>query len=357
MRAVLLSPNDPAWPQLVAGLPADIYYLPGYAIVCARQVQGEPLLFAASERERLWVLALIVRPVPPALVEGRPLFDAASPYGYSGPLVRAGDGVLESWCARAIGALRAELKERDIVALFARLHPLRPHPLAPLADAGMLVHHGDTVVVDLTRSSEELWRATRSRFRTDIQALCRRGFSASMDQSCARLADFQDLYYQTMKRVGATQEYFLSSDYYTTLQENLNGHLHLCSVESDGRLACGGLFTEMDGIVQYHLGGTHDEFLLFSPSKLMFHFVRSWAKERGNAILHIGGGHGGAADNLFHFKRGFSSQTVPFRTWRLVADVDAYERLNGRWRALGGDDWVERSDDYFPAYRRPLPSP
>lgn len=237
------------------------------------------------------------------------------------------------------------------------MHPLRPHPLAPLADAGKLVHHGDTVVVDLTRSNEELWRATRSRFRTDIQALCRRGFNASMDQSCTRLADFQALYYQTMKRVGATPEYFFSDDYYTALRERLNGRLYLCSVESDGRVACGGLFTEMDGIVQYHLGGTHEEFLSFSPSKLMFHFVRSWAKKRANAILHIGGGHGGAADNLFHFKRGFSSQTVPFCTWRLVADVDAYERLIARWLALGGDDSIESSDDYFPAYRRPLPNP
>lgn len=359
MRAALLTPKDAAWAELVARVPADIYHLPGYAAVCAQEAGGEPLLFAAREHDRLWLLPLIVRPVPASLADGQALCDAASPYGYSGPLVRSDQGGLDGWCACAIAALQASLEDRGVVTAFVRLHPLRPHPLAPLAEAGTLVHHGDTVQIDLTRSADELWRATRSRFRTDIQGLLRRGFIASMDEDCARLADFKEVYTRTMTRLGAAPGYFFSDAYYAGLRQGLEGRLRVCLVEHEGQLACAGLFTEMDGIVQYHLGGTHDDFLRFGPSKLMFHFVREWAKARGNAVLHLGGGHGGAADSLFRFKRGFAKDTVPFLTWRLVADQEAHARLIARWHELGGADReeTEPTRGFFPAYRQPVPRP
>lgn len=356
MHVALLTPKDAAWPALVARVPADVYHLPGYAAVCAQEADGEPLLFAAREDDRLWLLPLIVRKVPAALADGRALCDAASPYGYSGPLVHADPDGRDAWCARAIAALRASLEGRGIVTAFVRLHSLRPHPPGPLAEAGTLVHHGDTVQIDLTRSADELWRGTRPRFRTDIQGLRRRGFVATIDEDCARLTAFKEVYDQTMTRVGAAPGYFFSDAYYDGLRHALDGRLRLCLVEHEGRPACAGLFTEMDGIVQYHLGGTHNDFLRFGPSKLMFHFVREWAKVRGNTVLHLGGGHGGAADSLFRFKQGFAKDTVPFLTWRVVADPQAHAGLIARWRDLGGAEaaQIEPMRGFFPAYRQPI---
>ena len=80
------------------------------------------------------------------------------------------------------------------------------------------------------------------------------------------------------------------------------------------------LFFEHAGIVQYHLGGTRDRFLETAPMKLLFHFARGWFKERGAEALHLGGGVGGKADALLHFKAGFSPLRARFHTWRIVAD-------------------------------------
>ncbi len=103
--------------------------------------------------------------------------------------------------------------------------------------------------------------------------------------------------------------------------------LHLCVVEKAGVVAATGLFVETDGIVQYHLSGTGGDFRDIQPTKLMMHFARAWARERGDYVLHLGGGVGGAADSLMHFKTGFSPLRHVFTTLRVVIDEEEYHRL------------------------------
>ena len=351
-----LAPGDPAWLAHLSEVRADVYYLPGYVELTAREDGGKPLLFVAREDGSLWLIPLIVRPVP-ADLGAAGCCDAVTPYGYSGPLVRVADGVDPvDWSTRAAAALRAALARRGIVSLFARLHPLRPLPMEGLAGAGIVVEHGVTVVVDLTEPSELLWQQTRSRCRSHIRALERDGFAVGMDPGCTRLDEFQSVYDETMCRVGAAAHYFFSKRYYDDLRHALGAHLNLCVVEHAGEVVCAGLFTEMHGTVQYHLGGTRTASLRAHPAELMMHFVRQWAQQRGNREFHLGGGRGGAADSLLHFKQAFSKHTVPFSSWRMVADRAAYATLVARWCALGGAAAADSAGAYFPAYRLPGPS-
>ena len=48
------------------------------------------------------------------------------------------------------------------------------------------------------------------------------------------------------------------------------------------------------------------------PTKLMLHFVRTWAKDRGLRRLRLGGGVGGKEDSLYRFKAGFSTDRHAF---------------------------------------------
>jgi hypothetical protein len=352
MEAFLLGPSDPLWALLLAGTASDIYYLPGYVALCARGQGGQPALFVAREGNRLWLLPLILRRIPAKLAGSRTLYDAETPYGYSGPLVR--DEADSGWSGRATAALLELLRGRGVVSLFARLHPLRAPALAPLADTGTLVCHGETVAIDLTLPEDELWRQTRPRFRSAINHLERDGFTAALDERLERLNAFQAVYAETMRRVHAGPAYFFPPSYFQELQRVLGDRLHLWVVEeSRGQVACAGLFSEMDGVVEYHLGGTADAFLQGGPSKLLFHAVRRWAKTRGNRVLHLGGGVGGAPDSLFHFKAGFSSWQLPFHTWRVVVDPPLFEDLVARWRNLSGLV-PEEFTGFFPNYRRPL---
>ena len=85
-------------------------------------------------------------------------------------------------------------------------------------------------------------------------------------------------------------------------------------------MAAAALFVETSGIVQYHLAGSDERYSRDRPTKILMNAVRSWAQERGDVRLHLGGGVGGADDSLMHFKAGFSDERHVFQTLRVVVD-------------------------------------
>jgi len=208
---------------------------------------------------------------------------------------------------------------------------------------------GGRLAIDLTLPTEQLWAQTRLNHRRDITRAARLGYVARMDEEWRHLESFKDLYRSTMTRRSADPFYFFKDAYFDELRDALGESLHLCVVEKDGAIAAAGLFVETNGIVQYHLSGTGDAFHMVQPTKLMMHFVRSWAKDRGNQVLNLGGGVGGDSDSLLQFKTGFSPLRHTFHTLRIVIDEGEYGRLVGAHDPLL--DPGARSG-FFPLYRQ-----
>ncbi len=102
--------------------------------------------------------------------------------------------------------------------------------------------------------------------------------------------------------------------------------------------------------MQYHLSGTSDEYVRQAPTKLMLDFVRCWAREKENVVLHLGGGTGGRSDSLFEFKAGFSKLRADFYTYRMILDESKYATLTRLWREQCGYIY-DNSSNFFPAYR------
>jgi len=331
---------------VLARAPHDFYHLPAYVELSSRTTdQGEPVGLLVRDGERALLQAAVLRDIPG---ESR-WRDATSPYGYPGPLL-AGAEPSNPFAASALEALSAELRSRGVLALFVRLHPLLNEDCSVLGSRGTLVQHGETVVVDLSLPEDELWRQTQSGHRNEINRARRAGHQVFIDDQWSHYDGFRRLYRETMGRVEASSYYFFDDDYFDQLRSALGPRLHLAGVEIGGALAAAGLFTEVSGVVQYHLSGMSEAFARERPTKLMLDHVRSWAKSRGNRWLHLGGGLGGAQDSLFRFKAGFSKLRRAFCTWRLVTDEAAYRRLvAAKHPGAHGDDRT----GYFPEYRRP----
>lgn len=352
MRTALLVPSSPEWARSVASVAADIYYLPDYVVACARREGGQPLLFIAAEGGNLWLQPIIVRQIPGQLRGSweRPLCDAVSPYGYSGPLVRIADGRFEDWSERAAAHFRECLADHRIVTAFIRLHPILNRDVAGVGAQGRLTLRGRTVVVDLTLPADAQRAALRLNHRRHIARAQRAGFVATIEDDPAVFPVFRQVYLEAMDRLGG-------SSYHRALVEDLpqlaahdDSSLYVSVVRKDGEVACMGLFTAKGGIVQYHLGATANNYTRYSPSKMMMQHAIEVARDRGNRLFHLGGGIGGANDSLFHFKAGFSGATLPFYTWDMIVDEPAYRALLARMEDLlpAGDPEAER---YFPRYR------
>jgi len=346
----VLESRDPRWPLALAAMSHDVYHLPGYVAQAAARSGGRGIALWTRAEAAQAFLPLIESPIP----EGGGRVDALSPYGYPGPLFTV--PVLwdadrrREFIASTVRQWTEVLRARGVVTCFVRLHPLLPFDLEALSGFGRILHHGQTVSVDLRQDPEQLWSGIRANHRNGINKAERHGHEVLVDSAWDHLDTFIAAYTQTMARVGAQRSYYFERGYFSGLRRALGGAIHLLLSQIKGRIAAAALFTETSGIVQYHLGGTFDEFLHLHPHKQLYHRAMLWARERGNRVLHLGGGLGGNQDSLFHFKAGFSPARHDFHTWRMVIDAVAYDRLVTTWESRSGQ--ASRPDGYFPPYRQ-----
>jgi hypothetical protein len=357
MRVELMRPDDPGWAVALSLMRHDVYHLPSYVEFAAEwQEPGDAYAFLAEEDGRRLLIPLIVRPIPPEVAgTGEAIVDAVSPRGFPGPLPgfdagRAGD----AFARRAIATFVATMRDTGVVSAYLLTHPLFDLPLDVFAEAGQLIRAGTTVSIDLALSDDELWRQTRANHRRSINKGRRAGYSVRIDESWERFDEFVDLHGQTMDRLEAATFWRHSRDYFVHLRAALAGRIFLCLVEREGSLAAAAILTEVDGIALYLTSGTAEAHLAWSPIKLVIDFARRWAKDRGNRVLHLGGSPRGA-DNLIHFKLGFSPLAHPVYSWRVVTDQEAYRRMSlGRAGHTTAATEVTDADEFFPAYRRPV---
>jgi hypothetical protein len=330
----------------------DFYHLPEYHALAEEQGEGTARLFVYREGEHFIAIPLLLRPIgalPCHARWGEELWDATSVYGYAGPI--ASHPEIPASVVRSFQtALRDGLLERNIVTAFSRLHPLLPQREF-LTNLGEYAPLGPTVSIDLDLDTEVQRSQYRKNHKRDINKLRRLGARCFHDQDRRYFDEFVSIYYENMRRVDASEDYYFDNGYFDTLAlMDSRVHLFICMLEST--VICGGLFFSCDGIVQYHLGGTRDAFLELSPLKLVLDTARLWANEHQARVYHLGGGVNSREDALFHFKAGFSNRTHEFAVWRSVLLPEVYDQLCVE-KAQGCERYAPDRDDlsFFPAYR------
>jgi CelD/BcsL family acetyltransferase involved in cellulose biosynthesis len=287
--------------------------------------------------------------------------DVHSVYGYPGPLawgVSAGDPFVE----HAVRLIVETWRSQGAVSVFTRFHPLldnasllRDLRLRPDQDAAQegVIAAGPTVSVDLTLAPTEIRAGYGRDLARQIRVARRAGLGTEPDAALALLHTFSDLYSQTMARLGASEFYFFREADFERLAKTLPGAVRLLVTSIGSDVAAAGLFFEYGGVAEWHLVGTSDKFGYLSPSKVLVDDAILWARDRGNRVLHMGGGHGGREDALFWFKSRYSPRRHVFETGRWVIEPREYAALvDARLAVISGPGRLD--PDFFPVYRAPL---
>lgn len=358
MNIRVLDTCDTAWPEALSALDHDVYHTPEYLQLEAERTGALPRALLIADGPRLFFLPFLLRDccdVAPDTV-GRPVTDVVSPYGYPGFLPNAPAQHDGTFITASLRICKEWLREEGACSAFLRLHPIYNEAFDGIDDDDFSMTTSETVSVDLTLTEEQLWNHTRKGHRSTINKCIRLGFKPRVVPFADYSAVFQEIYQETMSRVSANDTYLFNERYFASL-EGLGDKLHLGIVESKGEIAAACLFFECCHLVQAHLAGTRSAFLHLSPFHLVLHHARLWARARGNRVMHLGGGLGGAKDALFTFKSGFSKTRHRFSTLRIVLDELKYESLlRSRAGALSVTPEVLRAADFFPAYRAPAAS-
>ncbi len=334
--------KNPHWNKLIAGNHHDIYQHPGYCQLESEVLGGNPIAWHKQIGGVDFIIPLVERVI---YTNGSQEKDLVSPYGYPG--IAYPENTDAEMVTTAIKSFHAESFERGFVSSFIRLHPLYNNFVLPRL-TGITQHaHGPTVSINLSLPLADIRKSFAYNHKRNINRLAKEGFQVKINQwEC--LPDFVDLYTQTMMRKRAKKRYFFSLHYFNQLKAMLPESIILVSVvNSKGQMAAGGLFTLVNRLAQFHLGGTNELFVGLSPSKLMMDAAIEACKYRDAHTLHLGGGYGSSsADGLFRFKSGFGHQLHSFSTLRFVHRRDMYTQLL-QSNSLAGKD----AGAYFPEYR------
>ncbi len=353
MNSQVMSISDNLWVQSLHKLRHDIYHLPEYVYIESKRTRSIPEAILITEDDKTFFLPYLVRSCED-LFEGLAtleIFDIVSPYGYPGILLNEAAASSPKFINLAIEQLKSTLSAKNVCSGFLRLHPILNHGLNKVLPPNVYQVLGDTVSVNLELSDAKIWQQTRRNHRMNINLCKRAGMVAKMVPFAQYIDEFVEIYEETMNRVGAKNAYYFDYDYYLHLSR-LDKLIHLCIVEWENQIICASLITECCGIIQCHLSGTRNKFLKQAPNKFMLDYVRYWGKERGNKVLHLGGGVGSAKDSLYEFKAGFSKQSHSFITLSLVIDEKQYRylvNLRAKGLSLLAEDLLQ--SNFFPAYR------
>lgn len=313
---------DNEWDDQIKSFDFDIYHLSAWLNASSVIEEGQPKGIIATYNDIKVFIPIIVREINDGL------WDATTPYGYGGPIYahylshRNLDFMLTH--------IRNYLYEKGCISLFLRLHPILNQNWDTSDNIGTTVVHGPTLVSDLSKTEEEHWLETQRRHRKDINKAKRSFLDIKIEPlSEHNIPTFLPIYIDTMERNKANIFYFFDADYFYKLSADLKDRLLLFTAYYNEKPISSILCTHCkeSGIIQSHLGGTLTEYQNLYAYKLLTHLTRSWGRENGYKLLHFGGGVGAEKDTLYEFKKGFSSDELSFKTYRMIVNPEIYSNL------------------------------
>jgi len=316
----------------------DFYHTYDYHSL-SKTENERPILLKYTENGLVIALPLLVRDI-----KGTDYKDATSVYGYAGPISNSPLYSFDNSNFKAF--LLNYFNKNNFVSIFSRLNPFIPAQSKALTNIGSVINKGKVVNIKVNDDIDLQRQAFQSRLKTHINK-ARRHCEIKEATTDEEFNKFMDIYYENMDRVNAKKSYYFSKSYFQKIVKG-DGFKSIVLLAIDiesGTTIAGSQFIISNGIVQYHLSGTKNDFLHLTPTKLLIDEMRLIASKMGLKYFNLGGGLGGRDDDsLFRFKSGFSKDFKDFNLWKLITNKKVYNELVIK-------RGINTESEYFPLYR------
>lgn len=274
-----------------------------------------------------------------------------SPYGYGGALYEGRAGLQDAASERFERLLERELAQNDFVTEFVR-EDIFPQRLARRCDGE--AEQQPNVVVRLDRSEDEIRRGYKHAVRGNVNKAIKSGLRVSFDPGGERLDAFLRIYYETMERRGASDNFYFPRDRFAHLSDMLgkyNGMMYVHVHDGDEIVSSELLLLSHDTVYSF-LGGSLASAFSKRPNNLLKHEAILWGARNGYKRLVLGGGLS-PGDELFRFKQSYDPEgIVPFSVRRIIHDQENYDLLvkaRREYERGQGREWQPRPG-FFPRY-------
>lgn len=281
--------------------------------------------------------------------------DITSPYGYGGPLHWGLDDV-EASAPLFWNEFDSWAQSEGVVSEFVRFSlfsdEVLPYP-------GPTRTRQTNYVRNVDAPTDELWHGVESKVRRNARRALREGVSIVIDERGEHLDDFLRIYLGTMDRRDSADWYRFDHAFFVSLHRALPGRFAYVMAQFDGEIVSADLLLLGADTGYYFLGGTEATAFSARPNDLVKVEAMNWLRGTGRSRYVLGGGVQ-PQDGLERYKRGFAPRgAVAFSTGERVLCSQRYVSLveGARQRFLSSGAVWEESDEFFPAYRRPMPAP
>lgn len=335
--------NQLKWDSIVRSFPDyDIFYLSGYSKAFMKETpkNGTPILLLYEDGEDRAMNVMLRRDVAldgnlSGKVEEGHYYDLITPYGYGGFW-----GTISDW-DKLNQTYTQYCMENHYVCEFIRFELFTDYHEHYDGEVETRTHN---VVRSLERPLDELWMDFKQKVRKNVKKANTYNLSCLVENTDAHLEDFLRIYYSTMDRTDAENEYYFSKQFYEDLNEMKDNVMYF-HVVYEGKIVSTELVIYGAENCYSYLGGTDREYFDVRPNDYLKYEIIKWAKEKGLKNFVLGGGCG-ADDGIFQYKLCLAPHGLyDFYIGRKIFDRESYDKLVSlrKGQAI--------SEKYFPLYR------
>lgn len=269
-------------------------------------------------------------------------FDIISPYGYGGWMgnitnAEALNSEFNQYCK-----VHHYISEFIRFNLFSNYHD---------SYDGAIETHTHNVVRSLDMSMDDMWMDFKQNVRKNVKRANKNGLQVIIDEGehiNDHLDDFLRIYYSTMDRTNAEDDYYFDEKFYRKINTMKNNAVYFHTVNNGKIISTELVIFGRENAYSY-LGGTDREYFNLRPNDLLKYEIIKWCKEKGLKNFIFGGGYG-SDDGIFEYKKHFAPNgVVNFYIGKKVFDEEKYQELC----ELRGVENTENTEyeGFFPKYR------
>lgn len=332
------------WDDIVRSFESyDVNYLSGYVKAFQHQGEGEPLLFYYDDGSTRAINVAMKRDIAESkqFKDKLPLntyFDISTPYGYGGFWIEGEDYTAVN------KAYNLYCKGNGFISEFVRFHLFSDYQ--SYFD-GRIETHTHNVVRNLESPLDEMLMDFEHKVRKNLKKANKAGLEIQIDTVGERLDEFLDIYYGTMDRTEANEDFFFPKAFFETINLMEDNYVYI-HVLYEGKVIATELVLYGADNGYSFLGGTNRDYFNLRPNDFLKYETIKWAKEKGLKRFILGGGYG-EDDGIFRYKKSFAPGGIhKFYIGKRILNKDKYDEL---LRIRSKEDDFNIDTNFFPEYR------
>lgn len=205
------------------------------------------------------------------------------------------------------------------------------------------------VVRSLEISIDEIWMDFKQKVRKNVKRANTYNLEIIIENTGEYLDDFLGIYYATMDRSNAENEYYFSRQFYELLNQ-MHDNIMYFHVVYEGKIVSTELVIYGSENAYSYLGGTNREYFDLRPNDFLKFEIIKWAKEKGLKNFVLGGGYG-SDDGIFQYKTCLAPHGVKdFYIGKKILNKAVYNKLCSI-RGVKSSSVNLKEIGFFPEYR------